>query len=216
MDDSFGMSLRGEANDIESMAEMLEIIDDDGLKQAAEIVKICKKLSGQIGELFEPLRKSTKAAYDAVLNRKKEFLVPVEKADKTVRQKMKEYTDEKVRKQREEEEKRRIEAEKAAEEKRKQAEMMEAEDEIMAEFMRLDADMMGQVVSKSPEKVEGVMAIRSWEIESIDDAVVPVSFNGVIIRPVDIKAVEKMIRESKGTVEIPGVKYKETHIMRIQ
>lgn len=215
--DEFGVSLRGEARDIESMAHVMVIEDDAGLSQAAELAKVCKKLNNQISDLFEPMRKSAKEAYDAVLKRKKEFLEPVEKADKTIREKMKKYTDEKAKREREEAEARRIEAERIAAEKRKAADEMESlGDEIAAEFLRMDADMIAEKpFANESSKVDGVTAIKSWEIVSIDDGAVPVSIGGTVIRPVDKKAIEKLIRDSKGTVEIPGVKYKETHIMRI-
>ena len=44
----------------------------------------------------------------------------------------------------------------------------------------------------------------------IDSAKVPIYFSGAEIRPVDEKAIMKLIKESKGTIQIPGVKYEET------
>ena len=47
------------------------------------------------------------------------------------------------------------------------------------------------------------------EIVGINDAKVPVAIAGTVIRPVDDKAIMRLIRASKGTIQIPGVTYKQ-------
>lgn len=67
------------------------------------------------------------------------------------------------------------------------------------------------VVQGTPTpKVSGVSTSTDWEIESIDASKVPTEVAGVIIRPVDEAAVKRLIRMSKGAVQIPGVVYKKT------
>ena len=59
-------------------------------------------------------------------------------------------------------------------------------------------------------KVKGVSSSKDWEITGIDAAKVPVEVAGTIIRPVDEKAIMRLIRASKGTIKIPGITYKVT------
>ncbi len=54
---------------------------------------------------------------------------------------------------------------------------------------------------------------KSCPITSIDLDKVPVTALGVLIRPVDERAVMKLIRDSHGTVNIPGITYAETPVL---
>ena len=90
-----------------------------------------------------------------------------------------------------------------------------AGDTAGAEFAMAEAEVMegvsisGSIQMQTP-KAAGVSQSKTWEIVSIDSSKVPVSFEGVEIRPVDVKAVMRLIRESKGTVQIPGVQYRDS------
>lgn len=72
------------------------------------------------------------------------------------------------------------------------------------------ADINGKMYHTPTPKVSGVSTSTDWEIESIDASKVPTEVAGVIIRPVDEAAVKRLIRMSKGAVQIPGVVYKKT------
>ena len=66
------------------------------------------------------------------------------------------------------------------------------------------------VIPDSSAKVHGVSHTKSYAIKSIDETKVPVEINGVCIRPVDEKAVLRLIKASKGTLKIDGIEYEET------
>ena len=126
------------------------------------------------------------------------------------------FLQEKERKRREAEEAARRAAE--AERERKLAEAAEAEaagNTEAAEAAFTEACIMDEARSYSiapaeKPKAVGTTATKDWEIESIDQSQVPIDFCGMMLRPVDEAAVKRLIRASKGTVKIPGVKYKET------
>ena len=59
-------------------------------------------------------------------------------------------------------------------------------------------------------KTKGISNSKDWKIEGIDREKVPVNFAGVEIRPVDEKAIMRLIRASKGSIQIPGIRYRET------
>ena len=63
-------------------------------------------------------------------------------------------------------------------------------------------------------KARGVSASKDWEIVSISSKDVPLSVSGVEIRPVDKAAVMRLIRASKGSIQIPGIVYQEAAKMR--
>ena len=67
----------------------------------------------------------------------------------------------------------------------------------------------GKVTTSAP-KAAGVSTSKAWKIVSIDPDKVPVKVGAVEIRPVDQAAVMRLIREAKGNIEIPGVKFEES------
>ena len=101
------------------------------------------------------------------------------------------------------------------ERKLEEAATAEAEGDVVgAEFALAEAEVMEGVASNSIVQVkapraDGVSRSKTWEIVEVDSSMVPVNFGGEEIRPVDLKAVMRIIKASKGTVQIPGIKYEE-------
>ena len=62
-------------------------------------------------------------------------------------------------------------------------------------------------LGRNDPKAKGISTTTDWQIVSVDASQVPVDVSGCVIRPVDESAVMKLIRASKGTVNIPGIKY---------
>ena len=91
-------------------------------------------------------------------------------------------------------------------------------DAVGAEYAMAEAEMMegvsiaGGVQHQTP-KVKGISQSRTWEIceSECDWSKVPVSLIGIELRPVDKAAVLRLIKMSKGQVEIPGIKFRETY-----
>lgn len=200
----------------------LEVIDSVTYEQAGTVLKRIKKVQKKVEEFFEPDRKATYDAYKAVTDRKAAFIDPLKHLEKLLKGRVSDYLyiEEKKRQAREAEIRRQavLEAEAKLEEAR-QAEL-NGDDEL-ADKIYADAEVMKMVsetavVEKKPEKAEGVSARKSWEIIAIDPAAVPVSVNGKEIRPVDKAAVMQLIKESKGTVEIPGIQYRETAVISVR
>lgn len=78
-----------------------------------------------------------------------------------------------------------------------------------------EAEVMDEVaatgkVTTSAPKAAGVSTSKAWKIVSIDPDKVPVKVGAVEIRPVDQAAVMRLIREAKGDIEIPGIKFEES------
>ena len=179
---------------IEQQASSVVVASEEGFVLAGELTKQVKAMQKQVTEYWEPMRKSTYEAYTAVNQHKKEMLDPLASAEKILKRKMGDYTMEQERLRRERDEAMR----KAAE-----AEMMEG------------VAVSGGLRPQAP-KAKGVSQTKTWKIAKIDSEKVPISLNGMELRPVDEKLVLQLIKASKGRISIPGVEYKEDVIISVR
>lgn len=208
--------LNQEASAIELRVQRMAISNDTDYVCAAEMLKEIKATQKKVTEYWEPLRVSAKDAYDHVLSRKKDMIDPLKSAEEILKSKMTAYSDELEQKRKAQEEAMRRLAE--AELERKLAEATAAEaagdsdaaNSAMAEAEVMDDVSVGGGISAPDLKVNGVSKSKTWKIVGVDDSRVPIEINGMVIRPVDEKAILRIIKASKGTVRIPGVIYEET------
>lgn len=204
---------------LEAAANNLVIDSDERYNQAAAFLQRIKTQQQTVTNFFEPLRKTTKAAYDSVLARRKDMTTPLDKAEKVIKGKMGAYQLEVERKRRQEEERLRRLAEAEREKAFTAAVTAEAQGDMLgAEMALAEAEVMDDAaavatVHLAAPKAKGVSTRKGWEITGIDPDKVPVAINGVVIRPVDEKAVMALIKASKGTIQIPGITYQETAII---
>lgn len=204
---------------LEAAANNLVIDSDERYNQAAAFLQRIKTQQKTVTDFFEPLRKATRAAYDSVLSRKKDMTTPLDKAEKVIKGKMGEYQRKAEQARREQEEKLRRAAEAEREKAFATAVAAEASgDALGAEMAMVEAEIMDDAaavatVHMAAPKAKGISSRKGWEITGIDPDKVPVTLNGVVIRPVDEKAVMALIKASKGTIQIPGITYRETAII---
>lgn len=210
------VELSQEVSVVERQAQEISIHTDEEYSEAAEFGRLLKQKSSQVVEFFAPMKKAAHEAHKHICDREKAMLAPIAKAEKALKLAMGAYQQEQQRKRREEEERLRAIA-KAEEEKLiAEAIRMEAlgEKEIAEEHLenaQYVADSANSIsVSVESVKTAGVSSTIDWEIESIDPSKVPVAWLNMVLRPVDEKAVLRFIRAHKGSVSIPGVKFKET------
>lgn len=205
-----------EASSVELRAQRMAVENDTDYICAAEMLKSIKETQKKITEYWEPLRTSAKSAYDKVLSRKKDMLDPLKAAEDILKGKMAEYTDECEKRRKAQEEAMRRLAERELERKLDEATEAEASgDTETAQNAMAEAEVMADVsvgssIAASDLKVKGVTKSKTWKIVGVDSSRVPVEINGMVIRPVDEKAIMRIIKASKGTVRIPGVIYEET------
>lgn len=208
-------TLGDEVSLVEQAARSVVISNDADYEAAAEITRKVKQTQKKVDEYWEPLRASTYKAYKDVMGKKKQMTDPLEKAEKILKTKIGAYAAQKERERRAAEEA----ARKAAQEEmdRKLAEAAAAEkagDTIGAEMAMAEAEIMDDaaasiIIGAKAPKVEGMSTTKTWVIKNIDPSKVPIDIAGVVIRPVDEKAVLALIRATKGAVKIPGVEYEE-------
>lgn len=209
-------SLENEVGVFGERVNAVVVKDQTSYEAAAELVKEVKRIQKQVTEYWEPLRINAKAAYDAVLTRKKEMLTPLDKAEKALKKKMGDYATEVERRRKAAEEAIRRAAEAEIVKKLDEAADAEASgDADGAEYAMAEAEVMEGIAiggggKQAGPKADGVSQSKSWRITGIDPSKVPVEIMGVVIRPVDEKAIMRIIKATKGVIRIPGVEYEET------
>lgn len=207
--------LKQEVSVVEKTASEVVICNKEQFDAASDFVKKIKSVSKAVEEYWEPLRKSSYDVYKEVMAKKDSMAKPLKAAETEIKRKMSGYLADVERQKREAEETaRRAAAEEAA---RKLAEAKKAEeagDVFGAEMAKVEAEVLmdtAQTITMATvdTKVDGIVQRKSWEIVSVDNSAVPISFDGVELRPVDTSAALALIKASKGTIKIPGIAYKE-------
>ena len=210
--------LSRQVTELEARAAALVVTSDEEYGLAAEFGKAIKNQAATVTEFFKPMKESAHQAHKAICDREKTMLAPLKNAENIIKKTMGGYVEEKERQKRAQEEALRLAAERERERLLKEAdERSKAGDETGAEEVLNEAILMDQASNftapaLAKPKVAGVSTRRDWEITNIDDAAVPVTLAGMMLRPVDTAAVMSMIRGSKGTIQIPGITYKEKTI----
>ncbi len=200
---------------IEQQAEDVVVDSDDGFAYAGELTKQVKQMQSKVTDYWEPMRKSTYDAYKSVTDHKKEMLDPLASAEKILKKKMGAYTLQKERERREREEELRRQAEAEMNRKLEEAAKAESEgDAFGAEMAMTEAEVMENVattavINPSAPVMKGVSTSKTWKITKVDSATVPTHVQGVEIRPVDEKAVLRLIKATKGAIKIPGITFEE-------
>lgn len=215
-------NLSNEVKEIEFKADSFLVRSDEEFEEAAELGVFIKRKSAEVTEFFKPLKDAAYKAHKEICNKEKEMLTPLVNAEKTIKSGMAEYQQEKERKRKELEEKARREAQEEAERKLQEAiDLEEAGDIEGSNSAFADAQIVNSIgsditIPAEQVKVKGVSVAKDWEITLINDAEVPVGFSGVVLRPIDEKAIMRLIRASKGSINIPGVQYKEVSKISIR
>lgn len=200
---------------IESQAESIVIVDKSTLEIAVSLVAEIKKRIEEANEFFEPMRKATYEAYNSVLARKKNMTDPLKKAESILKKSISDYQTRQEEIRLEEERKAREALRSQIESKMEEAVSAEkngdsaAADNAMGDAAALESLSYVGTPATAPEKVKGLSTKFDWEIADIDERLVPISVNGVMIRPVDTKAILKMAKATKGQIQIPGVTFRK-------
>lgn len=214
--DTAERSLGREVSLVERNAMSVVIVTDEDYAAAAEITKAVKQTQKKVKDYWEPLRASTYKAYQDVMGKKKQMTDPLDKAEKILKGKMSAFVAQKERERREREEAARRAAQAETDRKLAEAAALEQQGDAMgAEMAMAEAEVYddaaaGIVVASKTPKVDGVSTAKTWKITNIDLSKVPTEIAGVLIRPVDEKAVMSLIRATKGQVKIPGIEYEQT------
>lgn len=206
-------SIKTEITTITNQVKQMVITTQKEYEQAAEMGREIKRKAKAVKELFQPIKEAANKAHKAACEQERLMLDPLNAAEKAIKSGMNAYMMEQERKRRRLEEEARRQRE--LEEQRLLNEAIAKENAgngVEADQTLEEALVMAEApvaIAEAAPKVKGVSTRTDWEIESIDDALVPVSLQGVVIRPVDRTAIMRLVRASKGQISIPGVKITE-------
>lgn len=174
------------------------VTNQQSYEVAGEILREIASRKKEIKDKFAEPKKTAAAAHKAICNLENELLAKVSVLESEIRQKMTVYR---------QAEQKRIAAE--AERKRKEAEEMariaaeaeaQGDEETAAEAVAIAA-VTEATVTEAP-KAAGISYRDVWEAEVTDKSKVPLEY-----MEVNMSALNAVARATKGTINIPGVKF---------
>lgn len=199
------------------------ITTEEQYSKAAELASEIKRRSAAVTDFFKPLKDAAHKAHKSICDREKEVLKPFIDAEKAVKRAMAGYLEEVERQKRQYEEYLRAEAQKQvnksiekAAELEAQGKSDEAEKVLNNAVIAESFQNTSMAVDTPAPKAKKASVTKGYEITSIDEKIVPAEIAGVCIRPVDDKAVMRLIKASKGKIQIPGITYKEVNNISIR
>lgn len=198
---------------VEAKANAVVVTNDNEYQEAAEFGRMLNQKSAEVHEFFKPLKDAAHKTHKQICDREKTMLKPIAAAEKAIKAAMAKYATDKLGQQRQLEAQLRRQALEESDKLLAQAAALESAGNVVqasalfANAQMADAASRSIALERNAPKADGVSTTTDWVITSIDEAQVPVNAAGVVIRPVDEAAVLKLIRASKGKVEIPGIRY---------
>lgn len=201
-------------------AKLLEINNATDYDGAAAFTKQVKFLGNRIKTYWEPLKKSARASWQSLVDREKDLLTPLEQAETEVKKKMAAYQ----RKVQEEERAARLLAEKLKREESERlltesAKAAEQGNEMESEILLAQAEIIETAqpaVQMQAPTARGVSTRTLYRAKIVNEKLVPVEVAGVVIRPVDLAAINKLGQASKGKLQIPGIEIYEEQSVAVR
>lgn len=178
------------------------IVQGEGIKKA-------------IKETVDPIVSERHKAHKEATKFRAALIDPIEEGSKLLIQKMKVYKQEQDRKA--EEEKKRLEEEQKKRHEEnclKEAAALEdagAPQEAIEAVLDFAEDLQPEIFVPTQELRSKTSFTPDWKIEVIDEFAIPEEF---IIRIVNVRAIEKLVKDRKGNIKIPGIKVIETEKTR--
>ena len=192
---------------IVTKADGILVDSPESCEMAVDFIKSIKSVSKKVAEFFAPMKTSAHKAWQAVVSREKEFVLPLETAEKNIRSKISNYNAGVEAHNRE------IERKRIEEEQRLLQERLDIQNALKNEGFQVeesDLPVISPVVveQKISTRIPGSLSYRTdYNVMVYDEDKVPIMFEGVEIRPVDIKKLMEIARKSNGNANIPGVAF---------
>lgn len=195
-----------------NQSKTYEVMDQQSYSNAAELLKDIKHRINQITDYWKPLKAAAAKQHKDICAKERELLSPFSQAESDLKGKMADWQKQKLEEERLAREE--FERLKREEEEQLMQAAIEAEkegDSARAEFMVEAAENIASAVMKQPkaEKTIGTAARSIWKARITNEPKVPVTFAGIMLRPVDDKVLDKLAKSSKGEMQIPGVEFYE-------
>lgn len=198
--------LEKEALQVATKFKESAIKNDADYITATEYLKEVKTKAKEIEEFFKPLKENAHKSWKAICDKENTYKKPLVDAENKLKGLMIDFQSFK------EIERKKIEAEAL---RLQEKEIAKLEKKGKTEEAEALSNQSIEVVDNT-SKVEGVSYQVDYEIIITNEDEVPVSINGILIRPVDLAIVKKLAKESKGKIKIDGIKIVETKIAKVR
>lgn len=195
-------------------ADSVVVKSHDDYESAGSILKKIKDKSRDLEALRKTITSPLDTAKKAVMDLFRKPQDALESAERKIKSAMVTYVNEEDRKKREaqrkldEEARRKEEAERAKLEK-KAVKAEEKGDAALAEELRdqkQDVYVPATQIAVEQPKADGVKMREDYDFIIINELEIPRAMNGMRLLVPDEKVIRQLVKSSKGTVQIPGVR----------
>ena len=193
-------------------ANELVVKDDESYANAIQAIRGIKVISNNIIAYFKPIKDEANTIHKTICGYESDASSPLTKAESVIKVKMASYQSEQRKAAQEA-------AEAAARIRQREADALlekavtaeQSGDSLSAAIMQdmaVQAEAMTVLpVVSSAYQIKGVSTRKTWKAKIVDEKLVPVEIAGMIIRPVDMKALNSLASTSKGKISVPGVEF---------
>jgi hypothetical protein len=212
--------LQQETSLVISKATTLTINNNKDYEFAGSMLVELKTYMKKVQDFWKDAKEAAHKAWKNICEKEFAMLEPLKIAEGEIKSKMAQYQREQEAKERaireELERKQREEAERLL----KEAQEKEAAgDKLGADLLLARAELLDQtapVAAFQKATAKGVSSRKVWKARVVDETQVPTEFAGIVIRPVDVKALNELAKATKGKAKIPGVEFYEETIMSVR
>jgi seryl-tRNA synthetase len=194
---------------------------------AGNYLKVIKERAQKIADYWRPKKEQAAALHKSLVAAEKELLAPLETATAAIKSRMLDYQREQERIRQEqirEQERMAAEARRKAEEAARLAEEASWKDELDdadVDILRMAQAEVDTAVAAIPQvdpkaKVVGISTRKVWKARVVDDKAVPVAMMGIMLRPIDMTALNRLAVASSGGAEVPGVEFYQDESMSVR
>jgi len=198
----------------------ITISNEEENQEAGIFLKQIKPIIKNIKEYWKPLKESAKKAHSELCAKEKEMLKPLEEAETKIKARMSVYIMEQEEKARREQENLRKAQEEEALRQLEEAEKLKSQgkdvEAKIQEEIAYTMDELKTVVEPAIKKQEGISYMTDYEVAIVDANIIPTYINGIEIRPIDLQAIKRLVKASKGKIEIEGIKIFEKKILKVR
>jgi len=176
--------LRTELEKKQKEVSELAIVDQPTYLLAGNEVKELTELKKKVSSYWEEPKSSAYKTWKNLCKKEKDMLEPIENSLSLVKENIGAY-------------------------------QLKIENELEETAQKAKEEYGVEIVARTDlPKLQGISSSTTWEIESIDLNLLPKFIDGTALVKADESKIKKLIKNSKGTIEIPGVKYTKKKIVK--
>lgn len=164
----------------------IEVVDGESMAIATAYTKKLKETIKSVEDYWKEPKQNANKAWKDICQKEKEMSEPLKDLEKVLKAKISDYL---------------LIME---DEKKKKEE----------ELKRLTG--MEVVLDVEGGSQKGISSQDDYIVTITDESLVPVTLNGIILRKIDEGAIKRLVKLTKGNIDIPGIKIEKTKIVSVR